>query len=63
MLCRMALVRSDVSEERITSVIGVKRISELGTMLITTNNIVFLRSVLRLVVTVNVVLISPIIFL
>jgi hypothetical protein len=28
----VALVRTDVSEERITSIAGLKRISELGTM-------------------------------
>jgi hypothetical protein len=45
-----------VSEERIESIIRVKRISEIGT----TNNVVFLRSVLRLLVTANVFLSSPI---
>jgi hypothetical protein len=29
----MALVKTDVSEERIASIIRVKRLSELGTML------------------------------
>jgi hypothetical protein len=33
MWCRMALVRTDVSEERIASIIKVKRISDLGTAL------------------------------
>jgi hypothetical protein len=50
----MTLVGTDVSEERIASVISVKRISELGTM--------FLRSVLQLLVAANVILISLIIF-
>jgi hypothetical protein len=34
----MALVRSDVSEERILSVIKVTRIAELGTTLAVTSN-------------------------
>jgi hypothetical protein len=33
MLCHVALVRADVSEERSASFIGVTRISELGTTL------------------------------
>jgi hypothetical protein len=33
MLYRVALVRTDVSEKRISSIISVKRISELGTTL------------------------------
>jgi hypothetical protein len=33
MLRRVALVRTDVSEERIASIIKVTRIGELGTML------------------------------
>jgi hypothetical protein len=36
MLPRVALVRTDVLEERIASVIRVKRISELGTIALTT---------------------------
>jgi hypothetical protein len=42
MWCRVAFVRTDVSVERIASIIRVERISELGT-------------VLQLLVTVNVV--------
>jgi hypothetical protein len=38
MVRRVALVRTDVSEERMASIIGVKRISELGTTLTITNN-------------------------
>jgi hypothetical protein len=38
MLRRVALVRTDVSEERITSIIRVTRIGELGTALALTNN-------------------------
>jgi hypothetical protein len=44
MLQRVALVRTDVSEERIAYVIRVKRVEEL----------VFLRNVLRLLVDTNV---------
>jgi hypothetical protein len=42
-LCRVALVRTDVSEERIASIIRVTRIGELGTTLPVTSN----RSTLR----------------
>jgi hypothetical protein len=35
---RVALVRTEVSEERIASINMVKKIGELGTMLIVTNN-------------------------
>jgi hypothetical protein len=38
MLCRVALVRTDVSEELSISFIRVTRISELGTMLVVTSN-------------------------
>jgi hypothetical protein len=38
MLCHVALVRTDVSEERIASIIKVTRIGELGTMLAVTSN-------------------------
>jgi hypothetical protein len=38
MLCRVALVITDVSEEHIPSIIRVTRISELGTMLSVTNS-------------------------
>jgi hypothetical protein len=37
MLRRVALVRSDVSEERIVTIIKVRRIGELGTMLAITS--------------------------
>jgi hypothetical protein len=37
-LCRMDLVRTDVSEECIASIIRVTRISELGTTLAVTSN-------------------------
>jgi hypothetical protein len=55
MLRRVALVRSDVSEELCASFIKVTRIGELVTTLA-----VFLRSVRRLLVTANVVPTSPI---
>jgi hypothetical protein len=54
MLRLLALVRTDVLEERIASIIRVTRIGELGTT--------FLRSVLRLLVTDNVVPNSQILF-
>jgi hypothetical protein len=38
MLRRVALVRNDVSEERIASIVSVTRIDELGTTLAVTNN-------------------------
>jgi hypothetical protein len=38
MLRRVALVRTNVSEERIASIIRVTRIGELGTMLTVTSN-------------------------
>jgi hypothetical protein len=38
MLRRVALVRTDVSEERSASIIRVTRINELGTMLAVTSN-------------------------
>jgi hypothetical protein len=37
MLCRVALVRTDVSEELSASFMGVKRIGELGTIAVTSN--------------------------
>jgi hypothetical protein len=56
MLGRVALVRTDVSEERSTSMFRVTRIGELGTTLAVTNNrILFLCSLRRLLVTANVV--------
>jgi hypothetical protein len=42
-LRRVALVKTDVSEEHITSIIRVKRINELGTALAVSSN----RSTLR----------------
>jgi hypothetical protein len=61
MLRRVALVRTDVSEELRASFIRVKRIGELGTTLaVTSIHLVFLRSVRRLLVTASVVPISPI---
>jgi hypothetical protein len=55
MLRRVALVRTDVSKELSTSIIRETRISELGTTLAVTSNLVFLRSVCRLLVTGSVV--------
>jgi hypothetical protein len=55
MLHRVTVVRTDVSEEPITSIVRVTRIGEVGTMLA-----VFLRSVRWLLVTPNVVPSSPI---
>jgi hypothetical protein len=74
MLRRVALVRTDVSEELIASFIRVTRIGEIGTTLAVTSNrrtlriastkkfqdLVFLRSVRRLLVTASVVHSSPI---
>jgi hypothetical protein len=40
MRCRVAVVRNDVSEERIPSIIRAERISELETSAIATVNIV-----------------------
>jgi hypothetical protein len=63
MFCRVALVRTDVSEEPSASFIRVTKIGELGTTLAATSNrrthLVFLRSVRRLLVKVNVVPSSP----
>jgi hypothetical protein len=59
MLRRVALVRTDVSEELSASFIRVTRIGALGTTLPVTSNrrtvLVFLRSVRRLLVTASVV--------
>jgi hypothetical protein len=69
LLCRVALVKSDVSEEFIDSIIRVTIIGELGMLAITSNrctlrrnttHLVFLRSVRRLLVTASVVPSSPI---
>jgi hypothetical protein len=56
MLRRVALVRTDVSEEVSTSIIKVTRIGELGTTLAVTSNrgFVFFCSVRRLLVAPNV---------
>jgi hypothetical protein len=43
MLRRLALVRTDVSEERISSIMSVKRTGELGTMLAVISNRIMLR--------------------
>jgi sulfur relay (sulfurtransferase) DsrC/TusE family protein len=59
MLRRVALVRSDVSEELSASFIRVTRIGKLGTKLAVTH-LEFLRSVRRLLVTASVVPSSPI---
>jgi hypothetical protein len=56
MLCHVALVRTDVSEELSASIIRVTRIGELGTMLaVLRTHFVFLCSVHRLLVTASVV--------
>jgi hypothetical protein len=56
-LRRVALVRTDVSEEPSVSIIRITRIGELGTRLAVTNNrrTAFLRRVRRLLVTPSVV--------
>jgi hypothetical protein len=60
MLHLVALVRTDVLEECSASIIRVTRISEPGTLAITSNGLVFLCSVHQLLVTANVVPSSPI---
>jgi hypothetical protein len=59
-LRRVALVRTDVSEELSASFITVTRIGELGTTLAVTSNRLFLRSMRQLLVTASVVPSSPI---
>jgi hypothetical protein len=54
MLHRVALVRTDVSEKLIASIIRVTRIGELGRLAVTSNRRTFLRSLRRLLVTANV---------
>jgi hypothetical protein len=54
MLRRVALVRTDVSEELSAYFNRMTRIGELGTTLAVTSKFVFLRSVRRLLVTANV---------
>jgi hypothetical protein len=49
-----ALVRTDVSEERVASIIRMTQIGELETPLVLTRYIVFLRSVLRLLLAAKV---------
>jgi hypothetical protein len=60
MLWRVALVRTDVSEELSASFIRVTGIGELGTALAVTSTQLFLRSVRRLLVTASAVPSSPI---
>jgi hypothetical protein len=60
MLRRVALVRTDVSEEHSASIIGVTKIDELGTTLFVTSNRRAHRSVRRLLVTASFVSSSPI---
>jgi hypothetical protein len=45
MLCRVALVRTDISEERSASIFRVIRIGELGTTLAATSNTRTLRRI------------------
>jgi hypothetical protein len=57
MLRRVALVRTDISEERFASIIKVARIGVLGTTLEVTSNrrtLLFVRIVCRFLVTANV---------
>jgi hypothetical protein len=56
MLCHVALVRTDVSEELSASITGATRIGELGTLAV----FVFLRSMHQLLITGNNVPSSPI---
>jgi hypothetical protein len=58
---RVTLVRTNVSEERIASIIRLTRIGELGTLAVTSNRstLVTANIVLRLLVTANVPM-SPI---
>jgi hypothetical protein len=60
MLRRVTLIRTDVSEELSASFIRVTKIDELGTTQAITSNLLFLRSVCRLLVTASVVPISQI---
>jgi hypothetical protein len=61
MLYRVALVRADVLEELSASIIKVTRIGELGTLAITSNRSMLQRNTQHwLLVTANVVTISPI---
>jgi hypothetical protein len=63
----VALVKTDISEEIIASIIRVMKIGELGTLAVTSNRSTLRRNtvcdlgtVLRLLVTANVVSSSPI---
>jgi hypothetical protein len=47
MLRRVALVRTDVSEERSVSIIRVTRIGELGTLVVTSNRRMLRRNTMR----------------
>jgi hypothetical protein len=60
MLRRVALAKSQVSEERIASTIRMTRIGELGIILAVTKYLVIIRGVRRLLVTANVFPSSPI---
>jgi hypothetical protein len=60
MLRTVALVRTDVSEELSASIIRVTRIGGLGTTLAVSSNLRTLRRNTKLLVTANVVHISPI---
>jgi hypothetical protein len=59
MLRRMGLIRTDVLEERVASIIRVTRSCELESLAVTSNR-VFLRSMLWLLVTASFVPSSPI---
>jgi hypothetical protein len=48
MLRRVNLIRTDVSEESIASVIRVTRIGELGTLAVTSNRIILQRNIVAL---------------
>jgi hypothetical protein len=61
MLRRVAVVRTDASEELSASIIRVTRIGELRTTLAVTSNRNTLRSMLQLLLTANVAPISPIV--
>jgi hypothetical protein len=63
MLRCVALVKTEVLMELSASIIGVTKIGELGTTLAVTSDLIyfiFLRSLLRLLVTANVIPSSPI---
>jgi hypothetical protein len=60
MLHRVALVRTNISKERSTSIIMVTRTGKLGTVIEVTSNRSTLQRVLSLLITANVVPSSPI---